>query len=401
MRQILNKLGPGLLYAGAAIGVSHLVQSTRAGASYGMIMILVVLLSNAFKYPFFAIGPRYAASTGKSLIAGYRELGKWPVILVFIMTLGTVFTVQAAVTIVTAGIAVELSGFGTANGWSIALLLAAVLLLVKGRYHLLDRFMKYIILILTITTLVTIAVIIGKGQFESFGFEWNISGTKDLLFLAALIGWMPAPLDISIWHSIWTLEKKKEEDLDSEDVKRDFNIGFWGTALLACAFVMLGTFTFFHKDLTLEAGAAAFAGQFIDIYAETLGEWTRPFIATAAFTTMLSTTVTVLDGFARVLKELVRIDESREKQQSSWYIYVLIAAGALIIIVFFTSSMRALVDLATTISFVIAPLLAYLNYRVFVRSDIPLDYRFNAFELWWARLGIVVLLLFSVYFLFL
>lgn len=31
----LSKLGPGLLFAGAAIGVSHLVQSTRAGADFG------------------------------------------------------------------------------------------------------------------------------------------------------------------------------------------------------------------------------------------------------------------------------------------------------------------------------------------------------------------------------
>ena len=28
-------IGPGLIWAGAAIGVSHLVQSTRAGADYG------------------------------------------------------------------------------------------------------------------------------------------------------------------------------------------------------------------------------------------------------------------------------------------------------------------------------------------------------------------------------
>ena len=31
----LQTLGPGLLFAGAAIGVSHLVQSTKAGADFG------------------------------------------------------------------------------------------------------------------------------------------------------------------------------------------------------------------------------------------------------------------------------------------------------------------------------------------------------------------------------
>ena len=36
----LNKtLGPGILFASTAIGVSHLVQSTRAGADYGFSLL--------------------------------------------------------------------------------------------------------------------------------------------------------------------------------------------------------------------------------------------------------------------------------------------------------------------------------------------------------------------------
>jgi Mn2+/Fe2+ NRAMP family transporter len=49
----LKKLGPGLLFAGAAIGVSHLVYSTRAGADYGWSLIWAFILINIFKYPFF------------------------------------------------------------------------------------------------------------------------------------------------------------------------------------------------------------------------------------------------------------------------------------------------------------------------------------------------------------
>ena len=49
----LKNLGPGLIFAGAAIGVSHLVQSTRAGADFGMGLIWALLLVNIFKYPFF------------------------------------------------------------------------------------------------------------------------------------------------------------------------------------------------------------------------------------------------------------------------------------------------------------------------------------------------------------
>jgi Mn2+/Fe2+ NRAMP family transporter len=58
MIEKVKKLGPGLLFAGAAIGVSHLVQSTRAGADFGFGLLWALLLSNIFKYPFFFIWPK-------------------------------------------------------------------------------------------------------------------------------------------------------------------------------------------------------------------------------------------------------------------------------------------------------------------------------------------------------
>jgi Mn2+/Fe2+ NRAMP family transporter len=38
--EVLRWVGPGLLMAGAAIGVSHLMQATRAGASFGFDLLL-------------------------------------------------------------------------------------------------------------------------------------------------------------------------------------------------------------------------------------------------------------------------------------------------------------------------------------------------------------------------
>jgi Mn2+/Fe2+ NRAMP family transporter len=69
--------GPGLLWAAAAIGVSHLVQSTRAGADAGFALAWVVIAAVCLKYPFFEFGPRYAAATGESLVEGYARQGRW------------------------------------------------------------------------------------------------------------------------------------------------------------------------------------------------------------------------------------------------------------------------------------------------------------------------------------
>jgi Mn2+/Fe2+ NRAMP family transporter len=49
-KSILQTLGPGLLFAGAAIGVSHLVQSTKAGAEFGAGLIWALVLAHLCKY---------------------------------------------------------------------------------------------------------------------------------------------------------------------------------------------------------------------------------------------------------------------------------------------------------------------------------------------------------------
>jgi Mn2+/Fe2+ NRAMP family transporter len=110
MTKFLQKLGPGLLFAGAAIGVSHLVQSTKAGANFGFGLLWALLLINLIKYPFFQFGPRYAAATGESLLEGYNKLGKGVLKAYALLTIATMFTIQTAVTIVTAGIASTLFG---------------------------------------------------------------------------------------------------------------------------------------------------------------------------------------------------------------------------------------------------------------------------------------------------
>ena len=92
----IKKLGPGLLFAGAAIGVSHLVQSTRAGADYGWGLLWALLLVNLFKYPFFQFGQRYAAATGETLLDGYKRMGKGVLVTYYILNFATMFTIQAA-----------------------------------------------------------------------------------------------------------------------------------------------------------------------------------------------------------------------------------------------------------------------------------------------------------------
>ena len=308
-KTFLQSLGPGLLFAGAAIGVSHLVQSTRAGAEFGFGLIWALLLVHIFKYPFFQFGPRYAAATGETLLEGYKKMGKSVLVTYYILNFATMFTIQAAVTIVTAGLASQLFGaFNTTENlvlWSTILLFISLIILLIGKYNLLDNLMKYIIVILTVSTIIAVSVALFSTK-ETFDVTQIIpSGAVELTFLIAFLGWMPAPLDISIWHSIWSVEKDKTTVIKTKrkDAIFDFNVGYISTLFLGICFVLLGALVMYKSGETFSNKGSIFASQLIKLYTNNLGEFSYIFIAVAAFTTMFSTTITTLDASPRAMNK--------------------------------------------------------------------------------------------------
>ncbi len=404
----MKSLGPGLLYAGAAIGVSHLVQSTRAGAEFGSILLVVIVLAHLIKYPFFEAGPRFASVTGKSLLTGYKWQGEWALMLFLFLTISTMFIVQAAVTVVTAGIAQQITGLELdAWKWSGLMLTLCAFVLFLGRYSVLDKLMKIIIVVLAITTILAV-VSAATGEFyklESLQKSFSFRIDEHLFFLIALIGWMPAPIDIAVWHSVWTVARNRsgQKQHTKREALFDFKVGYWGTAVLAAGFLLLGSMVVYGSGEELPSGGAAFAGKLIEIYTASLGDWAFPLIALAAFTTMFSTTLTLLDAFPRVLRPAFKLIffENQKVDNEKLYNRILIAliAGSMLILVFFADNMRGLVDMATTISFLTAPALALLNYRSVTHENFPASDRPSRKLRLLSLFGIAFLSLFSLYFL--
>jgi Mn2+/Fe2+ NRAMP family transporter len=390
----LKSLGPGLLYAGAAIGVSHLVQSTKAGATYGYILIIAIVLAHVFKYPFFALGPRYANKTGESLVAGYAKMGRWAVVLLLVLTLSTMFTVQAAVTIVTAGLLQHMGIPLSAAALSLVLLVVCLIILRIGNYSILDNLMKVIMVILSVSTLAAFALSfsVEREVIPSAQAIFNIAKEEDLGFLLAFVGWMPAPLDIAIWHSVWTLAKGKSAD----NGEFDFRVGFYGTAILGICFLVLGANTMYGSGEALESSAGGFAAQLITSFTSCLGPWSYWFITIAAFTTMFSTTLTCFDAMPRVMNKIGE-ELKLPKAISSVHIWqILLFVGALSILFFLVSSMKEMVTFATIISFLTAPILAWLSYRLVLSQ--PKLQLWTRTEMLLAKAGIVVLIMLSILF---
>ena len=400
MTKFLQKLGPGLLFAGAAIGVSHLVQSTKAGANFGFGLLWALLLINLIKYPFFQFGPRYAAATGESLLEGYNKLGKGVLKAYALLTIATMFTIQTAVTIVTAGIASTLFGSEVSMEiWSVIILSICFLLLLVGKYSLLDKMMKVIIIVLSLSTLFAVAAAFINSTNEPEWTQIVPSTDVELIFLIAFMGWMPAPLDVSIWHSIWAIQKKKQEqNFNSKTAALDFNIGYLGTIVLGIGFLMLGGLVMHGSGKSFSANGGEFSLQLIEMYTQNLGEWSYIIIGVAALTTMFSTTLTTLDASPRAMNKTLELilDKPLNNGYKVWLIVLII--GTISIFFFFLSEMGSLIKIATILSFLTAPFYALMNYILICSKHTPQSFRPSKMMHFLSISGILFLIGFNIWY---
>jgi len=410
IKNILKAFGPGILFASTAIGVSHLVQSTRAGANYGFALVLFVIAANLFKYPFFEFSSRYANATGTSIVKGYKQLGKWALWIYTLITISSMFFVTAAVGAVTAGFMDNLLGISQIitikNFPLIAVFTICIIILIAGRYKLLDSLIKIIASVLLLSTLLAFVLTLFHGRVEQVeGFTAPLLNTPaSIAFIIALLGWMPTAMDLSSWNSIWTLERIKQTGYKPtmKETVLDFNFGYIASAILSIIFITLGAYLMYGSGSNLPNGSAAFANSVVQLYTKTIGNWSYFIIAASAFSIMFGTIIAVFDGYSRTIEQSVEFLFFEKEMINKRKLYIVsllvIGAGSFIIVIRYGNSLKKLVDLATTISFLIAPLIAIANYTLVQPKYVGKENTPPAWKKYLAIAGIVFLIGFSLFF---
>ncbi|MCM4162731.1 MULTISPECIES: NRAMP family divalent metal transporter [unclassified Arenibacter] len=407
IQNLIKNLGPGLLFASTAIGTSHLVLSTKAGAQYGWIMVLPILLANIFKYPFFEFGVRYTIITNKTLIEGYLNRGKAYLIFYAIITLFSTFTILAALYVVTSGLLINLFGLTNIPISIVAggLFILICILLIVGRYKFLEISLKYVVSILFLALLVTTILVIANGKVTAIeNFETPIIFNEvGILFLIGLMGWMPTAVEASGWISLWSIEKFKnsKQKPTLKEALQEFNFGYFTTAILALFFMVIGWFTLYGTNTELSNSAVVFADQLVQLFTANIGSWAYILIAIAAFATMFSTCITAHDALARVSVDILSLlfpKKEAIKNKGFTIGVLLLAIVNFMVISIFSANMGILVALATFVSFVMAPIIGYMNLKNVMGQEIPEADRPNGNLRLLTYLGILFLTLFSIYY---
>jgi Mn2+/Fe2+ NRAMP family transporter len=372
--------------------------------SVGLLGLL--LLANLFKYPFLLIGSRFTAVTGRSLLEGYQHQSPWFLPLYLLITLSTGVANIAAVSSLAGSLATALMP-GTPQALALLALSLCLVVLLLGKYPSLDRLSKAVVALLVLCTLVAAVATLIRGPAAGFAVMFTPSPWTwgSLPFLVALLGWMPCPLDLSAWTSLWIYAREQDSGHKSSrsEVEADFNIGYAATVLMAVLFLVLGAWVMHGTGTEFSQAGAAFSQQLIELYTVSLGAWAYPLIALAALMTMFSTVLTCLDGYPRSASASVRLLQGHSgmavlnnNNQRLWMLLHFGLASA--VLVWWAGSMGALVTLAMWVSFVTTPVLAVMNWRVMQSRQVAPQDRLGPAMRCWAAISIGVLTLFVVLF---
>ncbi|WP_269526864.1 Nramp family divalent metal transporter [Coraliomargarita parva] len=400
LTNLWKALGPGILVACAAVGGSHLVWSTRAGAEYGWQLLWLVIFANLLKFPFFLYGQRYTAATGESLLAGYQRHGNvyvWIFLGINILT-GTINI--AGVGMLSGAL---LAGYGiplSVPVLTVTLIIVCAVLLLLGHYKLLDLLAKIIITFLAVSTLAAVFLAIPNRPeiapdfVANSPYQWTA-----FAFIVSLLGWMPAPVDLSAWSSLWMFSREKQTGhfATVKESAIDFYIGYLAAAVLAVLFVALGALVMYGTGESFSASGIGFSQQLVNLYTATIGDWSRLLILTAAFVTMFSTTLTCVDGYPRSLAAccslLGRLPVKRFQQIHQIWIVVSVIFAAVVVLCF-VKNLLQLLTFAAVICFLTSPILAFINLKVMCGPNVPHQYRPGVFlrTLSWTGIAFFVLM---------
>ena len=411
-RGILLTIGPGIIYAAAAVGTSHLIQSTRAGADYGYSLIGLLALTFVFKYPAFEYSYRYTAATGRSLLQGYLDEGRWALGLFLAIILASSVIAVTVLTAVTAALAGNLLGPVWPGGrpvppvlLNLGILGATALLVGGGRYALLDRAMKVMMSALAAVTLIAVILAFRKPAPATPVLPppelWTAGG---IAFMLAFMGWMPTPVDASAFTSIW-LQKRIAQTGHHPTLKEalvDFNVGFVSSAVLALAFLLLGARVMYGTGEQFSPNGVVFAGQLSGLYTRAIGEGARWMVSFIAFVTLFSTVVTVFDGYAMTLRgslELLAPRSPAVRRINRLVFPALVVSAFALCSTCSGKGIKAMVDFAAVTAFLTAPVLAWLNGRVVTAPGFPAAFRPGRGLRILAGAGLAFLIAFGVAFL--
>ncbi|MFT4414319.1 Nramp family divalent metal transporter [Fredinandcohnia humi] len=303
-------IGPGFVAAATGVGTGDLVAALVAGAGFGLSFVWAIVVGAILKYFLNEGVGRFHLATGKTIIEGWQQMGRWATgyFGIYSVILGFVYGAAA-----TSACALAMSAmFPIMPFWSWAIIHAIIgfLLVWTGRYFLFEKVMMLLIGLMFITVIGSAALFLPHfGDFLK-GFVPTIPDGSFMLVLG-LIGGVGGTITMAS-YGYWLKEKGWKGKDWIPMMRLDSKAAYFMTALFTVSLLIVGSQFLYGTGIQIQGEEGLY--QLSDMIGDKYGRlFTWLFLIgfwSAAFSSLLG----VWNGVPYLFADFVRLIQKKQNQ---------------------------------------------------------------------------------------
>ncbi|EHR53830.1 Mn2+/Fe2_ transporter, NRAMP family [Saccharomonospora marina XMU15] len=290
-RARLRQIGPGMMAAATGVGAGDLVATMVAGSKFGYTLLWAVIVGTVFKIALAEAVGRWHLTSGSTLLAGWRNLGRW--VLVYFGAYAVVWGfVYGATAMSASGLPLNaLFPWLSLRYWAIACGLLGFLLVWFGRYRLIEKVMTAFVGIMFVTVVGT-AILVTPNLLDAVnGFVPRLP-SGSLVYVLGLIGGVGGTITMAA-YGYWTMAKGWRSSRWLSMMRLDNATGYVTTGIFVIAMLIVGSELLLNSDIVSGDEGLLLLG---DTLAADYGQWARiPFLV-GFFAVSFSSLVGVWNG---------------------------------------------------------------------------------------------------------
>ena len=235
----IKDIGPGLVIAATGLGAGDLIAAAVAGARYGTAILWAAILGAIVKLAMNEGLVRWQLATGSTLIEGWIQRLPRIVSLYFLVYLVLWSFIVAGALIAGTGLAAHAlyPGVSVAH-WGMLHSLAAVVLVISGRYALLEKIMKLFMALMLLVVLVCAAWAAPDLPDIASGLFAPVIPKGSAVFVMGVIGGVGGSVTL-LCYGYWIRERNWNSSTDLHRCRLDLGVAYLLTGIFGIAIMII------------------------------------------------------------------------------------------------------------------------------------------------------------------
>ncbi|MGE7219099.1 Nramp family divalent metal transporter [Priestia koreensis] len=246
----LTLIGPGFVAAATGVGTGDLVAALVAGAGFGLVFVWAIIVGSILKHFLNEGVGRWHLATGKTILEGWREMGRWATgyFGIYSVIWGFVYGAAASSACALAMHAM----FPVLPFWAWAVLhsLLGFALVWTGRYQLFEKIMMVLIALMFITVIGSAALFLPNMGDLLKGVVPTVPKGSFMLALG-LIGGVGGTITMAS-YGYWLKEKGWKGKEWIPTMRLDSKAAYIMTAIFTLSLLIVGSQFLFGTGIELK-----------------------------------------------------------------------------------------------------------------------------------------------------